>query len=235
MDWLGPDYPIRLHIERRGNSRISFGKKALNVRISSYLSESEKQVQLEKFLKWAKKIAENKGVPGAKQLRNYWDLEYLNIWGEEVGIRLIPQKRKSVSAEMRLSNLVLKVPGELQPGSHESISTVVSRAIGQHYKPRVERELQRWNEAHIQKPINEVRLKQNHSNWGSCSNKGNINISTRLLQAPDPVIQYVLVHELCHLIHRNHGQRFWAKVEKIMPDYPEAEAWLKRHGSNCYY
>jgi len=86
------------------------------------------------------------------------------------------------------------------------------------------------NERHFQQPIDQVRLKYNHSNWGSCSNKGNINLSTRLLFAPPEVIDYVIIHELAHRLEMNHSPRFWKLVADAMPNYREQERWLKEHG-----
>jgi predicted metal-dependent hydrolase len=67
---------------------------------------------------------------------------------------------------------------------------------------------------YFQKPIKSVNLKYNLSNWGSCSTKGNINLSTRLLFAPDDVIDYVIIHELAHLLEMNHSPHFWAIVKR---------------------
>lgn len=69
-----------------------------------------------------------------------------------------------------------------------------------------------------------LRLK---SRWGSCSSKGNLNFNSSLIQAPDSVIDYVIIHELAHLIELNHSPKFWNIVEKFCPDYQEAEKWLK--------
>ena len=77
----------------------------------------------------------------------------------------------------------------------------------------------------------QLRLKYNSSNWGSCSSKGNINLSTRVLLCPLFVIDYVIVHELAHLIHQNHGEQFWNEVARVMPDYKVGEDWLKREGT----
>lgn len=77
-------------------------------------------------------------------------------------------------------------------------------------------------------------MKYATSFWGHCSTNGNIVISVRLLFAPVKVIDYVLVHELAHLVHHDHSPRFWKVVEQIMPDYEEAEKHLKEF-SNKYY
>lgn len=66
--------------------------------------------------------------------------------------------------------------------------------------------------------------------WGSCSSKGNLNFSWRLIMAPLSVIDYVVVHELVHLEEKNHGKAFWTKVRILMPDYQKHESWLKNNG-----
>ena len=72
-----------------------------------------------------------------------------------------------------------------------------------------------------------VRLTNARTRWGSCGVTGGVNFTWRLILCPLPVIDYVVVHELCHLVHRNHGRRFWESVENILPRYREAERWLK--------
>ncbi len=76
-----------------------------------------------------------------------------------------------------------------------------------------------------------IQIKQQRTRWGSCGPTDKININWLLILAPVGVLEYVVVHELCHLFHRNHGVRFWAKVEKTMPDYAQYEKWLRLHGS----
>lgn len=64
---------------------------------------------------------------------------------------------------------------------------------------------------------NSVRIKHNSSNWGSCSRKGNINLNLNLVRLPDELRDYVLLHELCHLRHPDHGPRFHALLESLCP------------------
>jgi hypothetical protein len=90
------------------------------------------------------------------------------------------------------------------------------------------------NDRFFNKEINSVKLKYNTSNWGSCSTRGNINISLRLMFAKQDVIDYVLVHELAHLIHPNHSDRFWRVVERIIPDYREKEKYLVENNYKFY-
>jgi len=78
--------------------------------------------------------------------------------------------------------------------------------------------------------VNQVRVKEQKTLWGSCSSKNNINLNYLLIMAPMKVIDYVIVHELVHTIHKNHSAMFWQKVETIMPNYKDARYWLKENG-----
>ena len=78
--------------------------------------------------------------------------------------------------------------------------------------------------------VNQIRIKNQKTMWGSCSSKNNINLNYLLLMAPMKVIDYVIIHELVHTIHRNHSLDFWSLVESIMPDYKEHKLWLKTNG-----
>jgi len=77
---------------------------------------------------------------------------------------------------------------------------------------------------------NKVNITNAQRRWGSCSAKGNLNFSWRLIMAPLSVIDYVIVHELVHLEEKNHGKAFWTKVKMLMPDYKKHEEWLKKNG-----
>ena len=76
-----------------------------------------------------------------------------------------------------------------------------------------------------------ITIRNQKSRWGSCSSRGNLNFNCLLMLAPPGVTDYVIVHELCHRIEMNHSARFWAEVERVMPDYREARKWLRDHGS----
>ncbi|NLZ47495.1 MAG: M48 family metallopeptidase [Clostridiales bacterium] len=78
--------------------------------------------------------------------------------------------------------------------------------------------------------VNRVFIKGQKTLWGSCSSKNNINYNWKLIMAPLEVLDYVVVHELCHIIHRNHSNAYWQEVEKYMPDYKKRIKWLKEYG-----
>lgn len=75
-----------------------------------------------------------------------------------------------------------------------------------------------------------VTIREQKTRWGSCSSKGNISLNWRLIMAPLKVIDYVIVHELCHMKEMNHSKNFWNIVSGVCPDFKESQKWLKDNG-----
>ena len=75
-----------------------------------------------------------------------------------------------------------------------------------------------------------ITIKNQKKRWGSCSSARNLNFNWRLIMAPEEVIDYVVVHELCHLRQMNHSKAFWNEVENVLPDYKVRKKWLDENG-----
>ena len=76
-----------------------------------------------------------------------------------------------------------------------------------------------------------LNIKNQKSRWGSCGIHNDIQINALLIIAPPAVLEYVVVHELCHIQIRNHSPQFWALVADHLPDYKTPHHWLKKHGN----
>ena len=94
---------------------------------------------------------------------------------------------------------------------------------------RIREELERWAPT-VGRPYGRVAIREQRTRWGSCSGQGNLNFNCLLMLAPPEVLDYVVVHELCHRKELNHSPRFWAEVARVLPDYKARQAWLKEHG-----
>lgn len=79
-----------------------------------------------------------------------------------------------------------------------------------------------------------VTIKNNRSRWGSCSQKNNINLSLHLMRLPDHLIDYILLHELAHTLHKNHGRRFWRSLEKICPNAKSLDKEMRGYRMEIY-
>lgn len=77
-----------------------------------------------------------------------------------------------------------------------------------------------------------IKITSASRRWGSCTSRGNLNFTWRLMLLPLKILDYVVAHEISHLVHHNHSKRFWAQVEKIIPDYKERRKWLKKNGDD---
>lgn len=75
-----------------------------------------------------------------------------------------------------------------------------------------------------------LTVRTQRTRWGSCSAAGNLSFNALLALAPAEVLDYVVVHELCHRKEMNHSPRFWAEVERILPDWRQQRSWLRAHG-----
>lgn len=80
-----------------------------------------------------------------------------------------------------------------------------------------------------------VTIRDQKTRWGSCSSSGTLSFNYRLMLAPPQILDYVVVHELCHLKHMNHSPAFWQAVADVLPDYKERKQWLKEHGSELTF
>ncbi len=77
---------------------------------------------------------------------------------------------------------------------------------------------------------NRIFIRSQKTRWGSCSQKRNLNFNWRLVMAPPDVLDYIVVHELMHLVELNHSKKFWRLVEGVCPDYKVHRAWLRKNG-----
>ena len=76
-----------------------------------------------------------------------------------------------------------------------------------------------------------VRIIELKNRWASCSAKGNLNFHWKCMMAPPTVLDYIVAHELTHMIHPNHTEVFWNEMDKVMPDYRERKEWLRVNGA----
>jgi predicted metal-dependent hydrolase len=167
--------------------------------------------------------------------RVYKNGEILTVGNRQYTLNIELEDRAGHSGKIQRNHVVtLKIASaDTEGGQQKAMSTLLSRLIGADYLPEFTRRVIELNHIFFKKNIKSVRFKQNHSNWGSCSSTGNLNFSTRLLFAPIDVQDYIIIHELAHLIEFNHSDRFWQLVEQAMPNYQEKEKWLKVNGRSC--
>ena len=232
--------PVQVIRETRPNSRVAMGKSGAIMRISLLLPRDQQLEQIGKFRVWLEgQLTKHPDKYERFRQKVYHHGEVLSVGGRDYTLRFVREADKAnVTGKLHTTDhtIVFHVPAQATDRQlGPAIETLLSRLIGAHFLPEVTRRVHELNAQHFGKKINKISLKYNHSNWGSCSSKGNINLSTRLLLAPPKVLDYVIIHELAHLLEMNHSHRFWAHVERAMPDYRDCEKWLNKHGGGMNY
>lgn len=232
----GAEIPVRICFEQRYNNRVTVNKNGILIRINKKNPLNEQKQNIQKFLSWAKeRLDKSPELLDYLPQRKYMSGEALKVGEHIFYIHIIYNKLKRSSARIHEKRILLSLAEGLTKEAEQSAASyLVSRCLAKYFEPIVSERLHELNRKYFGKPINSVKLKYNTSNWGSCSSKGNINFSLRLMFAPQDVIDYVIIHELAHLIHQDHSKRFWKLVETIMPDYREKERHLEENNFRYY-
>jgi len=238
IDILDTKIPFHIYIEKRNSVRVSFGKTGINLRMPVFFNAATKQKHFEKAVKWVQKKA--KSDPSLMlqyQEKDYSKINTLYIYGKEFQI-IINENANRASGKANFlkkeNTIQLELPSLTDHMERSKmIKSLLSRICGQLFINDITKRVHHINDKCFKKEIKQVRLKYNKSNWGSCSSNNNINLSTRLLFAPNDVIDYVIIHELAHLYEMNHSPKFWNIVAQVMPSYKEKEQWLKKNGHLC--
>jgi predicted metal-dependent hydrolase len=237
LDVHGKKIPLKIAQELRPDVRVSMGRTAIHLRLPANVT----QAQLDGYLDWAKKWAEEQFDKHDRLKTQYVGKAYhngdiLKVGVHEYILNIVFENRKTHHVTLRENTISLTLAfGDTDANLQKSIKLLVSRMVASHQLAAVKSRVLELNLQHFQKNVRSVNLKHNESNWGSCSNTGNLNLSTRLLFAPQDVQDYVIVHELAHLVELNHSDRFWKLVETVMPNYMEKEKWLKENSKFCNF
>ena len=118
--------------------------------------------------------------------------------------------------------------------TEEDINAQIKRYLVKLALERIRMALDRYSPT-VNVPYGRVTIREQRTRWGSCSDRHNLNFNWKLIMAPPQALEYVVVHELCHLIYLNHSARFWEEVHLRMPDYEIWKKWLADHGRELVF
>ncbi|MEO1715072.1 MAG: YgjP-like metallopeptidase domain-containing protein, partial [Bacteroidota bacterium] len=222
-EWI---LPVRVLRIRWANIRFSMGRSGATLRLPTSISARKTEEIFRKFEAWVHKTFAKDGHWGILFKRvEYHSDDRMVVNGRQYTLQILEEERKTNTGKLKEGgDILLRLKKGQNPlERQQAIRTLLSRVIGADFLPEITERVHQLNNHHFQQVVGQVRLKYNRSNWGSCSSKKNINLSTRLLLTPPAVIDYVIVHELAHLLEMNHSPAFWGHVERAMPEYREYE------------
>lgn len=206
---------------KRLTLRIETGGKAIRVTVPPHLPQRDLDLFIDRHHGWIE--AQIAKVPAILPLHHG---STIRIRGIEHRIMHEPAKRGTTRQEHdENGQALLVVHGDAQH---------MGRRIADYLKKLARTDINALvllHTKHIGKPANSVRFKDTTSRWGSCTSRGDLSFSWRIMMAPSEVINYLVAHEVAHLIEMNHGPDFWALCMRLCPETPACRAWLKRHGS----
>ena len=174
-----------------------------------------------------RKLHEEDSRPQPRQLVSGESLHYL---GRAVPISVQTTDGLTPSVKLEDCTFRIECPEYLEG---EERRTALREALMNWYWGRadetIRQSVERWQSRVGRKPVR-ISLGNQKSLWGSCSSKGSLRFNWRIVMAPPALIDYVVVHELCHLVVANHSDRFWEQVARLMPDYSQRRLKLRKLG-----
>jgi predicted metal-dependent hydrolase len=229
------EVPVRIHRELRMGARASLRQDAAVLRIPRHLPDWEEQRLRKWFEDWIRLQFESKPhLLERLQPKVFSDSDVITVGERKYHLVIEESDAKGHSARLQGGVIRIKLSRlGSENNRREAIATLMRRIVAQDQLPALARRVHELNALYFKQNILSVRLKYNRSNWGSCSRSGNINLSTRLLFAPPEVQDYVIIHELAHLLEFNHSRRFWDIVAAADPNYKTHAGWLKTQGHTC--
>ncbi|MDD2237858.1 MAG: SprT family zinc-dependent metalloprotease [Kiritimatiellae bacterium] len=219
--------PYRLTRQSRKHIRILVAPD-LTVRVSAPPRAEEEQIEhvLRQKARWiARKLDKVRNFHPLPAPREYISGETFCYLGRQY--RLKVDKGEKAPAKLKGKFLYVTVPDKQDRDA-------VKKAVENWYKQRAEETVLRCLDkctgvaGRHGIPAAALTLRKMRTRWGSCSSKGRITINTNLIQAPIHCIEYVIMHELCHLKHHNHSKAFYKLLTQCMPDWPKRKEALQR-------
>jgi predicted metal-dependent hydrolase len=151
---------------------------------------------------------------------------HIPLRGEDHEIRHLPLRRGTVAIDPLARTILV-------PGDPLHLSRRLTDWLKRAAKEELTAASQRYA-ALMGARYRRITIRDQKSRWGSCSAAGDLSYSWRLILAPAYVLDYVAAHEVAHLVHMNHGTRFWRLVLTHCPDAPRAKKWIKQHGHRVH-
>ncbi|MDQ0230295.1 M48 family metallopeptidase [Metabacillus malikii] len=205
---------IGIRIDSYGIVEVQAPKDTSNERIFLALEDKWELIQ--------QRVKETKDRLNGPQVKIYENEENFLYLGNTYPIKIIQDSKINQDYVLFEGERLHVYVKQLD---NDKIKQALLRFYYQQTKTLVEKRIRVYQSNFKTKPRS-IRIIDSKSKWGTCDSKLQLTFNWRLAMAPHDVIDYVVVHEMCHMVHLNHDRSFWRLVGKIMPDYKEKESWL---------
>lgn len=218
---------IEYTVERKKikNCYIGVQDGTVKVRVPKKISQEKIEEILIKRADWILKNIE-KQKKKVKVPKQYINGENFRVLGKDVTLHISYEKIQKPKVKCWLHKLEMILPLEYQENAKEKVKELVENFYQELAEKEVEKAMKKMT-ARLKLEPNQYKIKNLKSTWGNCSSTRNISINQKVVMYSPRAIEYVCLHELCHLEHMDHSKMFWDMVQKYMPDYKKAEQELK--------
>ena len=228
--------PIKLKIvrtERRKTVLIEVDNPVVTVKVPKTLSRERLEALLTKRKGWIKDKLETQEAMPPMRTKEYVNGEAFAYLGRTYRLKIIPGEQ---GKPVKLRNGYLEVPvakNLKNEGRRASIRCALTEWYTSHALVRLESKCTRYGRVLGVAPAS-VKVDDYKTRWGSCSSTGKLSFNWRVILAPHSIVDYVVVHELCHMLEHNHSAKYWKHVRTVIPDYKACRDWLKKHGAYLF-
>lgn len=226
------DFPFSVDVvrtERKKSAEIAIDGNTVRVLVPSSLSDQRINDLISARTVWIKqKLALHAAIPEPKR-REYVNGEALPYLGRNYRLKLVVSEEYSV--KLKSGYLIVSYPRSDDEQKNEiTIRRLLTTWYQSHAYDRLREKTSRYAEKIGVKPT-AVKIDDFKARWGSCLHTGEVAYNWRIIMSSHQIVDYIVVHELCHLLEHNHGPRYWQLVERIIPNYQDCREWLKLNGA----
>lgn len=221
---------IEFDVEYRDRKTLEIGiEPPDNIKVIAPITATEKDILrvVNSKAKWiVQKLFELKDVEYRRREKEYVNGESFMYLGRNYSLQLI----MDLSVKMPTVKLYR---GKFYINTNTKDENQLRQAMEQWYRRKtLEKVLEKveYYEPYFKVKPNSIKVKEQKKRWGSCNSNKDLMFNWRCSMAPSNVLDYIVVHEMCHMVHLNHSKKFWDLVERIIPDYRERRKWLRNYG-----
>jgi len=222
---------------RAKNTRIVVKPDKIEVIAPPHVSERKIKNFVEAQQDWIKaailRVTEKTHAVPSLAPQHYVDGVSIPFQGQQLPLRIKPSSAKTVRLNLEQeAGFIVSMPVGIEPHqSSELIRQLLTRWMKNQTRHHAGVLIDKHAPRHSLYPRS-LKIKTQKSRWGSCGPNNDINLNWLLMLAPPIIMEYVIIHELCHIRHKNHSRDFWQLVAEYMPDYLQHRQWLKQHGAS---
>ena len=221
MDGFAFDVEV-IRTGRTKSASIQLDGDKIKVSVPNRLSDTRVRELINKKSSWIEGKLKEQSIRKTIKPKEYVSGEIFTYLGRNYRMKVMQGEYSSLKLKGGYLQAVVD-----QQSSQKIVKSLLIDWYLEHAEKRLIEKTQRWEKI-IGVDVNTIKVRDYKSRWGSCSVQGDITYNWRIIQAPHNIIDYVVIHELCHRLEHNHSKKFWKQVEKHHPTWRECREWLKK-------